>query len=210
MKAMLTLLAIFTASMASANQLSFRVYLDDKPIGYHRVEVASQADRTQVRVEAAFNVKFLFLTAYSYRHEAKEQWQGGCLALLDSETDDNGESLFVRAERIGSGVNVETPSGDRTYDTCVRSFAYWNPALLNASRLLNTQTGEFEPVERVDMGPDSLLLDGTRVSTNKFRLKLAEGRFIDLWYSPQGDWLALQSPLENGRVLSYYREGGLS
>ena len=70
----------WTASMAedSTNKtLLFDVFLDGKKIGYHRFEIDGQERNAAVRSEASFDVKFLFVTAFSYRHSAYEYWTGG-------------------------------------------------------------------------------------------------------------------------------------
>ncbi len=82
------------------------------------------------------------------------------------------------------------------------SFAYWNPVMLQQSRLLNAQTGEYDQITIKAMGEESLQVRGATQATQHYRLtgsKLS----IDLWYSPAGDWLALESTTENGRRLRY-------
>ena len=45
--------------------------------------------------KAEFQVKFLFVTAYDYRHQATERWDANCLRTLGSVTDDNGDAFEV-------------------------------------------------------------------------------------------------------------------
>ena len=51
----------------------------------------------ELRSEARFDVRFLFVSAYRYEHEAVERWQGGCLRELQSRTVTNGERVAVSA-----------------------------------------------------------------------------------------------------------------
>jgi hypothetical protein len=92
---------------------------------------------------------------------------------------------------------------------CVRSFAYWDPALLQSDRLLNAQSGEYQPVELLDLGDTSLDINGKAVDARQYRLLVDEAE-IDLWYTPDLNWLALESVTRDGRRLSYLPRMGVS
>jgi len=88
----------------------------------------------------------------------------------------------------------------------VQTFAYWNPSILEASHLLNPQTGEYVPVKTLLMGRE--IVGGQ--PADRYRL-IGEGRTplqIDLWYSPGRDWLALESLTPEGHRLRYARKSG--
>jgi hypothetical protein len=205
------LFAVFfvIAIEAQANtekQWQFRVFLDDKEIGYHKVRLTPEEDGRRVSVEAKFDVKFFFITAYRYDHQTEEFWEGACLRDIQSRTDNNGEQLFIRKQPEGNNFTLETHDGQQELQGCVRSFAYWDPELLKTSRLLNTQTGEYQDVEIIELGNNPIEIDGRLVEAVQYRLMI-EGRSIDLWYTPEMDWLALKSMTEGGYRLSYYPAG---
>ena len=80
---------------AASQTYDFKVFLGKDEIGRQRFDVSSEGDRTQVRVDAQFTVKFLYITVYTYRHTNVETWEGTCLREIRAETDDNGEAFFV-------------------------------------------------------------------------------------------------------------------
>jgi len=91
-------LATLTTSVSVAEDpaektLVFDVFLDGNKIGYHRYEIDGPRNSAAVRSEAKFDVKFLFLTAFSYRHTAEESWAGGCLQEIQARTDSNGKEM---------------------------------------------------------------------------------------------------------------------
>lgn len=186
-------------------QWQFRVFLDDREIGSHKVKMVSYQDLKQVTVNADFKVKFLFITAFKYKHRTQEVWQGSCLRDLDSTTDNNGENLFVKRQAGATGFKVVSHQGVQELEGCVRSFAYWDLDLLKTDKLLNTQTGEYEDVKVVDLGMDSIEIQGTAVQALHYRLEM-EDKSVDLWYTPDKNWLALQSETEDGYQISYYPE----
>ena len=167
----------------------FNVSLDGKPIGNHHFVLRDIGESRELTSEARFRVRVLYFDAYRYDHRAQETWRGDCLQQLDATTEVNGKRTVVDV----------TPR-----DECVQTFAYWNPSILRASKLLNPQTGEYVPVQVSDLGSE--LLAGQMAE--RFRL-IGGGREpmeIDLWYSPARDWLALESRTPEGRTLRYSKE----
>jgi hypothetical protein len=183
----------------------FKVFLQDKPIGRQVFRLSHEGNRARLLTEAAFDVKVLFFTAYTYRHRAEEIWEDGCLERIESTTDDNGERFRLLGQAAKAGFQVETASFHATLPACVRSFAYWNVDYLNAPKLLNSQTGEYLDVEVRPLGEETLEVDGTRLPARRYALEGPELR-IDLWYSLDDDWLALQSVSKGGRKLRYVRD----
>ncbi len=176
MKALLSavLLALFSPVL-HAKSWDFAVFLDGEPAGVHRFELQEEGGERRLTSVAKFDVKLLGITVYRYRHEASELWRGDCLQKLEASTDDDGEVL-----RVGP----LTPQG------CVMSFAYWNPRILERKELLNAQTGKLEQVIVTTLGEGRYRISGMKNP-------------IDLQYSPQGEWIGLESTVAGGRRLSY-------
>lgn len=188
---------------AQARAWQFRVLLDGREIGWHRFTLADGADDTVLRSEAQFRVRLLFVDAFRYAHRAEERWRGGCLREIVARTETNGELEQVNARTLGSRLVVERASGRGEYDGCVMSFAYWNPAILKAERLLNAQTGEVVPVKVALLGPHAIDIDGRAMAATHHQLR-APGLAIDLWYA-DGDWVALETTTARGSRLRYER-----
>lgn len=192
-----------SAAGASTQDWRFQVLLDDKEIGYHEFSLSEEAGRRVLDTRAEFDVRFLFITAFRYRHQNTEIWADGCLASIDAETDNNGDTLVVRGERREEGFRVTDNDGERTLSPCVQTFAYWNPAVLEAERLLNSQTGEYEYVTVALEGPDRLEVGERIVEALRYRLS-AEAGDVRLWYSADDNtWLALEAPAKGGRTIRY-------
>lgn len=178
------------ADAPATREWRFRVTLDGRPIGEHRFVVRTQGDRWFVTSEARFEVRILGIRAYRYRHDAHETWQQGCLRSLDSTTDDDGKPFQVQ-RRFDSG--------------CAFSFAYWNPAMLAQNQLVNAQTGRTENVEIKRLGEGRIDVRGAEVPGVRWRIS-GPAQPLEVWYSPQGDWLGLDSVVAGGRTLSYRLE----
>lgn len=195
--------AYISSSMAmQAKRYDFKVFLGDKEIGHHKFMVTPHDDQTYVSSEASFDVRFLFINAYSYLHQNNEVWKGDCLQAIDATTDDNGEQLFVRGKYQEQGLQLHTHEGSQKLSGCVRTFAYWDPELLNSQQLLNVQTGKLEEVNIQSLGKAVLVKDGNNVMAKQYRI--TNPKFsIDLWYSKDQEWLALESTTDTGARLRY-------
>ena len=195
-----------SASDGSLHEWCFAVSLDGKPIGEHRFVLQQHDELRELTSEAKFSVRFLFINAYHYEHSARELWRGDCLERLDARTDDNGNETVVSGVQDGGGFRVTTDGNAAGVEPCVQTFAYWNPSILEATHLLNPQTGEYLPVQVLDLGRATI---GNREEAQHYRLLGDTGGkplHIDLWYSTAHEWLALESLTADGRRLRYSRE----
>jgi hypothetical protein len=195
------------ASTPSERRLAFDVYLDGERIGDHLFDLSDEGGKQVVRSQADFEVKVLFFTAFSYEHRNREVWRDGCLQAIDSRTDSNGERYTVNGTSTPTGFEVRTVSGEGRLDACVRTFAYWDRALLDKPRLLNSQTGEHVMVTLRALDGSRLEIDGAQLPVERYALS-GDDIEIMLYYSSEtGQWVGLDSRLEGGRTLQYRRRG---
>lgn len=202
----LSLLAVLLATTAGAStspgEWRFRVLLDDTEIGYHHFRLLGQGPEQQLESEARYNVQFLYITVYRYAHDSRERWQGNCLRQVDANTQDNGKALAVHGAQDGNRFVVSGAGNQEDLPACVMTFAYWNPSLLGQSRLLNVQTGEYLNVQVRTLGEESIAVRGATQRALRYALETRDFR-IDLWYSPDKEWLALESRTDGGRKIRY-------
>ena len=176
--------------------------LDGDPIGYHRFELQPAANGLELTSEASFDVSFLFINAFRYRHTNREIWEDGCLRRIEANTRQNGKRFVVNGERVDdqfvlkSGGSVD-PLGD-----CVMTFAYWNPGFLRESQLLNPQSGEYLPVDVEPLGKQPVTVRGEQVLARAWRVT-ARNTDLTVWYSDNNEWLGLESVAKGGRILRY-------
>lgn len=195
------LLTMLAAAPARAEEWSFRVLLDGREVGQHVFSLRGGDGGQLVTSEARFDVRLLFISAYRYDHRAVERWEEGCLQALDSWTVVNGERTTVMARTAGERLMVTRPDGRDEHGGCVMSFAYWDPRILEATRLLNSQTGELVPVEIRPQGVESVEVLGRWRNAERHRIA-GKDLQIDLWYA-EGRWVALEALAAGGRVLRY-------
>jgi len=181
----------------------FAVYLDDKPIGGHDFRLVHEGPGLTLETEASFDVKFLFFTAYTYRHRCVETWDRRGLASIHAKTDANGTASHVSGSRINGSFKVQVNDETRELPPEIMSFAYWNPEILQQDRLLNSQTGEYEPFEVIERGESPVDVNGERVPARRYDL-MVKGKPVSVWYAVSDQrWLALESVARGDRKLRY-------
>jgi len=193
------------ASIESNQQYSFRVMLDGTPIGSQQVSISNMDQSRQVEIRTSLDVKLLFLSVYQYEHVNTEVWKADCLQSIKAVTDDNGEKHQVSGTTTDQGLLIRTLNNNHVINGCVRSFAYWDPALLRVNQLLNAQTGDYQPISMLEIGEVQTTIGGKPVPARQIQLR-TEQEVIDLWYSSENKWLALQSVTRSGRTLRYELE----
>jgi hypothetical protein len=131
-----------------------------------------------------------------------ETWQDDCLQRIDSHTDANGKVIDVEGVQRADGFHLDVPDSSRSLSGCIKTFAYWNPGILREDALLNPQTGELMAVKVEEVSTETLTVRGSDVAARRFRLT-TDSLSLDIWYSNDSEWLALQSTTKDGRTLRY-------
>ena len=197
-------LAILLPLSASAaeQEWRFRVFLDNKEIGTHDFVIQQREDGLRVKSQADFEYKLLFVKLYDYKHETVETWSGNCLTSIESRTDANGKQYEVSGVLEHDRFVLRGSSGVEELPLCNMTFAYWNPAFLEQDRLINVQNGDM--VDVVVSAPErvEIMVRGSLRKAFRYRLQAGEME-IELWYSENNEWLALESEARGGRRLRY-------
>ena len=190
------------ASAKDQKEWLFRVLLDGKPVGEQFFRVSQDAGTTLLETEANLHVKFLFATLFRYKHNNKETWDGDCLTGIESDTKANRKSMSVRGRREDGYFSVKGSNGAERLPECIMTFAYWNPQFLAEPQLLNPQTGEYLAVDVEGPFDDQVILGDQTVAAHRYHLS-AKKMDIQLWYSLDREWLALESKTKGDRTLRY-------
>ncbi len=193
----LLLLALCSPIVAS-EVLRFQVYLDDKPIGEHNFRISEAGGTKRVSSNAAFDVDFLFVNAYRYRHSSNEVFRDGCLHEIRATTDDNGKRYQVKGSVLDDGFRIQHQDGVEQADGCLMTFAYWDPDFLEEELLLNSQTGKLEGISVIEKGRDDVEVGSRKVSATRYLT-------IEVWYNDALGWVGLSSDTGKGRRLIYRR-----
>lgn len=194
---------LFAQAAAQVREWDFKVLLNGKEVGTHSFKVAEQDGLWTVQSDAAFDVKILFFNAYSYRHSCVETWDDLGLKSIESTTDANGDDFTVSGNRLDDHFFLSNRDGEMKLPRELYSFAYWNPDILDKTRLVNAQTGEHEAVVITEVPSAPIRYQGTPLDAKRYDIQVKD-QTISVWYGADDmRWLALESPAKGGRVIRY-------
>ncbi|MGB5487695.1 MAG: DUF6134 family protein [Lysobacterales bacterium] len=198
----ISLLAISTSVWAGNQEWKFRVYLDDKEIGYHDFFLQELDNQRKLQSEANFEYRLMFVKLFGYEHQNTETWTGDCLTGIESKTDANGKPFQVSGSLQGDRFVLSGTAGDAELPSCSMTFAYWNPIFLQQDRLINVQNGEVLAIQVSEPELVQLKVRGEMQPAWRYELGAGEMK-IELWYSENNEWLALETDARGGRRLRY-------
>lgn len=194
----IALAAAIAPAAANGFETSFLIKRNGKAIGHHRVTAVEADDSFIVRTDIAMKVKLGPIPVFRYRHEAEERWRGGALEHAVAETDRNGRETYVRATREDDRLVVESTAYDGAVGPEVQTTSWWNRQVMEAYRLLSTQTGEVISV-RVERLGETLAPGGLKAE----QYRVAGSVDFDIWYD--GDrWVGARFVID-GEELIYER-----
>lgn len=182
----LVLIGPLAAALPAADALAFKVFRDGEPLGHHRLAFRREGSDLHVTIDIRLDVKFAFLTVFRYRHSNHEVWRDGQLVAIDTKTDDDGETYWLRGRASQEGFEVLGSSGRFLAPADVIPTSYWNPETVARNRLLDTQRGRLIDVEIVPAGAESVLIAGAPVNAQRYRM--TGDLELDLWYATDAEW----------------------
>jgi hypothetical protein len=180
--------------------LRFDIRRDGEQVGEFVMTFRGTQDRVIVESRAAIDVKLWFVSAYAFRYQAREVWDGDGLLSLRASTNDNGDYTHVEADRAGEGWRVRAEG--ETYETAVAvPTTHWNNAQLSSDVLLNTITGKLNRVTTERLGRETVATAFGDVTAHRFAYN---GELeTEVWYDDAGRWVKLRFRAEDGSTIDY-------
>lgn len=205
MRLILLAAIVICPQIAVAKEWNFDVYLDKTRIGEHTFKLNEASELVS---QAKFNVKVLFINAYKYTHHAAEVWQDHCLRSLESSTLENDVATRVNGKLANGEFIVNDGKEKQVLPECPMTFAYWNQKMLQQTKLLNPQNGEWLDTKIRKIGNELLDVRDKKIETIRYKLDASlQGKRklnIDLWYDAESDdWVGLKSLTPEGYTIYY-------
>lgn len=177
----------FVNSVNLSKPIAFKITQDGNKLGRHTVAFRKINGDLHVDIAIDIDVRILFIPIYSYRHSNQEVWRDGHLISLTTETNDNGETHWVKAKAEDGALIVESSNGTFEAPADTLPTSYWSPKTTGKSVLLDTQHGK---LVNVSISPsDESILDTPVGAINAKRYDVTGDLKLSLWYSNTGDWV---------------------
>ena len=191
MKKIICTIFLVISNIAYTEVWEFDAVLNDKVIGQHTF---IYEDENTVS-EANFKFEYLFMD-FIYQHKSSETWQGNCLKIISSKTDDDGDFYDVSGYMEDNQFMVTTNNKTSELPFCVMTFAYGNPKILDQKKLMNSQNGEYLDVDIQYLREENHMVKGKDILTDLWQIE-AKGDdgdlLVHLWYDKNMNWVSLKS-----------------
>ena len=171
-------------------------------IGRNVLRAIYESGRTDIKVVAINDLGDVEMNAYLLKKDSVHGRFPGDISVDGDAIVVNGDRIRVTGSQTDDGFSVQRGANPVELPECVMTFAYWNPDFLEQPRLLNPQTGEYVDITVEQAGNDVVEVRGQQVSATRFRLT-AYNVDLTLWYSPDDEWLALESVAKGGHIIRY-------
>lgn len=176
-------------SIPSNGSLNFDVVRKGKDIGDHtyRFFGGTGAFTVEITTDIAVKVPLIRTTAYSFKHSSLEQWNGGKLQQISSNTNDDGEPHQLKT--AGKGA---LPA------------SLWNDDIVRSGKLINTIDGKIMKVRVADLGNETVKTKRGAVAAHHYRMSGDLAR--DLWYDADGNLAQVAFKADDGSTVMYIRK----
>lgn len=177
------------ATPAFAQQISrlrsFDIIRSGSNIGQHNVRVDAVDSGLKASTNIAIAVKVLGITAYRYQLDYEELYDGaGQLVSLSGTANDNGKRSYVKAQRSGDTIEVDSTEFSGPTSGAAMPTSYWKRASLERTPWISTQTGKL-----LNVAVTPITSGEGPAGASAFRSSDG-GKFdVSLFYDARGEWV---------------------
>ncbi len=188
------------AHIPKEGELVFNIIRNGKDFGQHRLFFEKEADGTTfVDVEIDMEYSLGPINLFRYEHRNSELWQGDNIVALNSETYDDGDAYQVQAEWTQQGVDIIAQQNQYNAPAGIYSTNYWNPVILQADQLLNSQKGIIEEIKVTPKGTENITVQGRSVEAQKYQIEASVP--IEIWYDIKTEqWVGLAFEVRGSQI----------
>lgn len=180
---------VAASSLPSQGKLNFDVVRKGKDIGDHSYSFSGTpgAYSVNVNTDIAVKVPLIRVNAYVFKQNSVENWSGGKLAKIQSDTNDDGTAHQLN--QSGKGL---LPA------------SLWNDEIVKSHKLLNTIDGSVMSVRVTDLGMQSVHVRSGTVNAHHYRISGDLDR--DVWYDGEGNLAHVAFTADDGSTVTYVRK----
>jgi hypothetical protein len=178
----------------------YDVIVKEKPVGTVSIQISQASDGTTTTfTHTSIEAMFLFIK-YRYEFYGKETWRSDQLVQIESSTDDNGTRSRIQAVVDSQASRIDVQGKESRHGPpLAMTENYWRlPGAIAAVgdfSIIEPDTGNVRTVRLQQVGPDSVTVEGQKISCNHYRL--TGDAKAELWFDSQGR-LVRQQTIEQG------------
>lgn len=168
----------------------YNILRDRERIGTQINRYMLDGDRLTVHTRMDIEVSVLFITAYKFELESREEWVDGQLVALTTRAVDGGKrkSVDLRADADAGLLQISYNGKERSAPPAgTLPASLWNPATVEQSALVDILNGKTRDVRIRPVGKEVITIGGQPVEAQHYSMTGELER--ELWYGTDGQLL---------------------
>ena len=198
---LIVLACTLPAAALPSGVFEYRIDRDGAPIGGQRLTITQQGEQTIVSMDLKVLVKIAFVTLYRFEQTRSETWQGARLIALDTRTNDNGDTLFLKGRADAADFAIETEKGRSTAPLGLLPTGYWNIATVDQTRLIDAEDGRVLAISVSRGAAVTLDLGSRQIDTRHYRISGDTEK--ELWYDASNVLVKIRFKARDGSLIEY-------
>jgi Family of unknown function (DUF6134) len=172
------------AAFPQPGKLTYAVMRDGNKIGSQVVEFQRNGDQLLVLTSVRIEVSLLGITIYRFVHRSEEEWKGGELARLTSNTDDDGDSRVVDLRLVDGKLKGSYNGQAKEFPLGMIPATFWHPDSMKQTKLLDQVKARNRQITVKDLGTETITVKGKKIEARHYSVSGQIKR--DVWYGPDG------------------------
>lgn len=184
------------AAFPQPGKLTYAVIRDGNRIGSQVVEFQRNGDQLLVLTSVKIEVSLLGITIYRFVHRSEEEWKGGELARLTSNTDDDGDKRVVDLKLVDGKLKGQYNGQAKEFPSGMIPATFWHPASMKQTTLLDQVKARNRQITVKDLGLETITARGKKIEAHHYSVSGQIKR--EIWYGPDGRLEKLQFEGKDG------------
>jgi hypothetical protein len=184
------------AAFPQPGKLTYAVVRDGNKIGSQIVEFQRNGDQLLVLTSVKIEVSLLGITIYRFVHRSEEEWKGGELARLTSNTDDDGNKRVVDLKLVDGKLKGNYNGQAKEFPLGMIPASFWHPDSMKQTKLLDQVKARNRQITVKDLGTETITVQGKKIEARHFSVSGQIKR--EVWYGPEGRLEKLQFEGKDG------------
>ena len=180
----------------------YNIMREGARIGTQISRYTQDGNRLTVVTQMNIEVSLLFVTAYKFEMESREEWVGGRFVAMTTRANDDGKRKEVDV-RVDDGVGkllVSYNGKDGSAPAGTFPASLWNPATVEKIELVDVLNGKTRDVRTRSLGTETLRIGGQDVQAYHYVMQGDLER--ELWYGADGQLLQVVFEGPDGSAIS--------
>ena len=190
--------------------LKFDLFRKGSHVGVHELQFTPRGDGFVVRNNVDIAVKIAFITAYSFRQEAVDEWwmDADCneqlLTSSVAASVEDGDKTKFEAAQDGDMLKVAGHDGEKILPIgAMTDLCFWNKDIVAKKQLISTQFGLLANLTVEEPAIERVIANGVLREAERYRMTTDVDRQGTIWYDRRdGSWIKGQL-ISKGETIEY-------